>query len=130
MSVHGCGQAPPPQSHAPRSLSTAVRRSPSPSPTKATTPRRSSKPGTAGSKERSPVSANGWCAVGVEGLDGFQPPCLAFGPFGLGPGDGFPVRGEDQPRDRVAQLYPVAAGFVDVEKECLLNGVLVRAGFD
>src|SRR2546421_52536 len=102
-------------------LSTAVRRSPVPSPTKVTTPRRSSKPGTAGSKERaqqtatnaggdrSPASANRWCAVGMKGLDGFQAPCLAFGPFGLGPGDGFPVRGEDQPRDRVAQLYPVAA---------------------
>ena len=68
--------------------------------------------------------------VRVEGLDGLQPPGLALGPLGLGPGNRAPVRRQHQPRDRVGQLDPVAAGLVDVQEERLLDGVLVRAGLD
>jgi 5-carboxyvanillate decarboxylase len=71
-----------------------------------------------------------WGAVGVEGLDGFQPPGLALGPFGLGPGDRAPVRRQHQPRDRVAQLDPVAARLVDIKEERLLDRMLVRPRLD
>src|SRR3954451_21653593 len=69
-------------------------------------------------------------AVGVERLDRLQPPGLALGPFGLGPGDRAPVGCEYQPGDRVAELDTVAARLVDVQEERLLDRVLVRPGLD
>ena len=68
--------------------------------------------------------------MGVEGLDGLQAPRLPLGPLGLGPVDGRPVRGQDQPRPGGAGLDAVAAGLVDLEEEGLLDGVLVRARLD
>src|SRR5580693_2849080 len=69
-------------------------------------------------------------AVGMERADRLQAPGLALGPLGLAPADRLPVRGEDQPGHRVAQLDPVPARLVDVEEERLLDGVLVRPGLD
>ncbi|ELP64745.1 hypothetical protein STRTUCAR8_09605, partial [Streptomyces turgidiscabies Car8] len=69
-------------------------------------------------------------AVRVEGLDGLQAPRLPLGALGLRPGDQRPVGGEYQAGERVAQFDAVAARFVDVEEERLLDGVLVRAGLD
>ena len=63
-------------------------------------------------------------------LDRLQPPRLALPALFLGPDDRFPVRREDEPRASVGDFDAVAAGLVDVEEEGLLDGVLVRAGFD
>ncbi len=69
-------------------------------------------------------------AVGVEGLDGLQPPGLAFLAFLFGPHDRLPVRRQDQPRAGIGDFDAIAAGFIDIKKECLLDRVLVRSGFD
>ncbi len=66
----------------------------------------------------------------MEALDRLQAPRLAFRPFRQGPGDGLPVRRQDQPGPGVAQFDPVAARLVDVEEERLLDRVLVGAGLD
>src|SRR5690606_36172854 len=50
--------------------------------------------------------------------------------FRLRPGDGLPVRGEDEPGARVAQLDAIASRLVHVQEERLLDGVLVRPGLD
>src|ERR1700722_2544436 len=69
-------------------------------------------------------------AVGVEGLDGFQPPCLPLFALLFRPDDRFPVRCQDQPRAGIGDLDPVAAGLIDVKKESLLDRMLMRTGFD
>src|ERR1700748_3027220 len=73
---------------------------------------------------------NGRRAVGVKGLDGLQAPALALLALFLGPHDRLPVRRQNQPRARIGDFDPVAAGFVDVEEERLLDGVFVWAGLD
>src|ERR1700683_1166639 len=69
-------------------------------------------------------------AVAVERLDGPEPPSLAFFPFSLVPDDGFPVWRQNKPRAGIRHLDAVAAGFVEIEKESLLDGMLVRTGLD
>src|ERR1700760_622230 len=69
-------------------------------------------------------------AVGVKGCDGLQSPRLPFLAFLLGPDDRLPVRRQDQPRPGIGDFDPVAAGLIDVEKEGLLDRMLVRAGLD
>ena len=66
--------------------------------------------------------------MGMKRLDRLQPPRLALLAFLLGPHDRFPVRRQDQAGAGIGDLDPVAAGLVDVEEECLLDGVLVRTG--
>src|SRR6185437_3038485 len=68
--------------------------------------------------------------IGVERLDRLEAPGLAFFAFGFGPANGLPVRSEDQPRSGIGNFHAIATGFVDVQKESLLNSVLVRARFD
>ena len=68
--------------------------------------------------------------MGMETLDGLEAPGLALCALGLGPNDRLPVRGEDEPRAGVGDLDPVAAGFIDVEEEGLLDRMLVRPGLD
>ena len=68
--------------------------------------------------------------VRVEALDRLETPRLALLSLGFGPHDGLPVRREDQARAGVGDLDAVAAGFVDVQKERLLDRVLVGAGLD
>jgi hypothetical protein len=69
-------------------------------------------------------------AVGVEALDGLQPPGLALLALGLGPGDGLPIGIEDQAGAGIRDLDAISGRLVDIEKEGLLDGVLVRAGLD
>ena len=66
----------------------------------------------------------------MEGPNGLQSPGLASLTLRLCPGDGLPVRREDQARAGMGHLHAVAPGFIHVEEECLLHGVLVRPGFD
>jgi hypothetical protein len=68
--------------------------------------------------------------VGVERLDGLQPPSLALLALLLGPHDRLPVRRQDQPRAGVRDLDAVAAGLPDIEEEGLLDRMLVRPGLD
>src|ERR1700754_1159065 len=63
-------------------------------------------------------------------LDRLQPPRLSLPSLLLGPYDRLPVRRQNEPRAGVGDFDAVAAGFVDIEEEGLLDGVLVRAGFD
>ena len=44
--------------------------------------------------------------------------------------DGLPVGREDQPRAGIGELDAVAGRFLDIQKERLLDGVLVRPGLD
>src|SRR5882672_9243654 len=69
-------------------------------------------------------------AVGMKRLDRLQPPRLALPALLLGPDDRLPVRRENETGAGVGDLDPVATGFVHIEEERLLNGVLVRAGLD
>src|SRR5689334_4409494 len=69
-------------------------------------------------------------AVGVEGLDGLEPPGLALLALFLGPDDRLPVGREDQACAGVGDLDAVAAGLPDIEEEGLLDRVLVRAGLN
>src|SRR5436190_9848489 len=71
-----------------------------------------------------------WRAVGVKALDRLQAPGLTLPALLLGPDDGLPVRCQDQASTGVGHLDAVAAGLVDVEKEGLLDRVLVRSRFD
>src|SRR5215470_5022365 len=61
---------------------------------------------------------------------GGQAPGLALYSLGLRPADRLPVRSEDQPGARIAQLDPVAPRLVDVQEERLLDRVLVRSRLD
>src|SRR5436305_2074870 len=63
-------------------------------------------------------------------LDRLQSPRLALLALFFGPDDRLPVRREDQAGAGVGDFDAVAAGLPDVEEEGLLDGVLVRAGFD
>src|ERR1700750_1219511 len=63
-------------------------------------------------------------------LDRLPPPRLAPLALFLGPDDRLPVRCEDEAGAGVGDLDAVAAGFVDVEEEGLLDGMLVRPGLD
>src|ERR1700689_5232998 len=63
-------------------------------------------------------------------LDRLQSPGLALGALGIGPDDWLPVGGEDEAGAGVGDFDAVAAGLVDVEEGGLLDGMLVRAGFD
>src|ERR1700733_13331529 len=69
-------------------------------------------------------------AMGVEGLDGFQPPGLSFLALLLRPDDRLPVRRQNQPCAGIGDLDPVAAGLIHIEEESLLDRMLVRAGLD
>src|ERR1700733_1826996 len=69
-------------------------------------------------------------AMGVEGLDGFQPPGLSLLALLLRPDDRLPIRRQNQPCAGIGDLDPVAAGLIDVEEEGLLDRVLVRASLD
>src|ERR1700726_738913 len=69
-------------------------------------------------------------AMGMKRLDGLQPPRLTLLAFLLGPHDRLPVRRQNEAGAGVGDLDPVAAGFVDIEEEGLLDRVLVRAGLD
>src|SRR5687768_1684692 len=73
---------------------------------------------------------NRGCAMGVEGVDRLETPGLTLGPLGLGPGDDLVVRSEQQAGAGVAQLDAVASRLPYVQKECLLDRVLVRPGLD
>ena len=66
----------------------------------------------------------------MERLDRLHAPGLPLLALLLRPDDRLPVRCEDEARAGIADLDPVAAGFVDIEEEGLLDRVLVRAGFD
>src|SRR5207248_6607682 len=68
--------------------------------------------------------------VGVEAFDRLQSPGLALLPFRLRPDDGRPVGREHEPRAGAGDLDTIPAGFVDVQKERLLDRVLVRSGLD
>ena len=68
--------------------------------------------------------------MGVEGLDGFQPPGLTLLALGFRPGDGFPIGGEDKARAGIGQFHTVARRFPDIKEEGALDRVLVGAGFD
>src|SRR6266576_2419666 len=70
------------------------------------------------------------CAVGMKRLDRLQPPRLALLALFFGPHDRLPVGREDETGAGVGDFDAVAAGLVDIEEECLLDGVLVRAGLD
>src|SRR5690348_12148083 len=78
----------------------------------------------------SPSFADRWRAVGIKALDRLEPPGLAFLALGFGPGDGLPVRREDQSRAGVGELDAVAGRLPDIDKEGLLDCVLVRSGLD
>src|SRR3954451_2585932 len=52
-------------------------------------------------------------AMGVEGLDGLQPPGLALLALLLGPDNRLPVRCQDEAGSGVGDLDAVAAGLVD-----------------
>src|ERR1700724_4418126 len=69
-------------------------------------------------------------AMGMKRLDSLQAPCLTLLALVLGPHDRLPVRRQNEAGAGIGDLDPVAAGFVDIEKESLLDRVLVRAGFD
>src|ERR1700687_1190840 len=69
-------------------------------------------------------------AVGMKRLDRLQPPRLSLLALFLGPDDRLPVRREDEASAGIGDLDPIAAGLVDVEKERLLDGMLVRPGLD
>src|SRR5271167_245626 len=69
-------------------------------------------------------------AVGVKTFDRLQAPSLALLALGFGPDDRLPVRRQDEPGAGVGDFHAIAAGFVDVEKERLLDRVLVRPGLD
>src|SRR5215207_841084 len=66
----------------------------------------------------------------MERLDRLQPPCLALLALFLGPDDRLPVGREDEAGAGVGDFDAVAAGLIDIEKESLLDRVLVRAGLD
>ena len=68
--------------------------------------------------------------MGMKRLDRLQPPRLALLALFLGPHDRLPVGREDETGAGVGDFDAVAAGLVDIEEECLLDGVLMRAGFD
>src|SRR3954468_7278360 len=68
--------------------------------------------------------------MGVESLDRLEAPSLALAPFFLGPHNPLPVGRENEPRTCIGKLDPIAGRLPDVKKERLLDGVLVRAGFD
>ena len=69
-------------------------------------------------------------SVGVERLDGLQPPCLPLLALLFAPADRLPIRREDQTGARIHDLDAVAAGLINVEEKALLDGMLVRTGFD
>ena len=71
-----------------------------------------------------------WRAIGMKRLDGFQSPGLAFLSVLLRPRDRFPVGGQNQAGTGVRNFHSVAAGLVDVQKEGLLDGVLMWSRFN
>src|ERR1051326_9108655 len=66
----------------------------------------------------------------MERFNGFQSPSLAFLPFGLGPPDGFAIGRQNQASAGIGDLHAASAGFQNIEKKGLLDGVLVPAGLD
>src|SRR5690349_22103132 len=68
--------------------------------------------------------------MGVKRLDRFQAPRLSLLALLFGPDDRLPVRRQNETGPGIGDLDPVAARFVYIEKKGLLDGVLVRAGFD
>src|SRR6202522_3958134 len=56
-------------------------------------------------------------AVGMEGLNRFQPPRLSFLAVFLGPDNRLPVRRQNQPRPGIGDLDPVAAGLINIEEK-------------
>ena len=68
--------------------------------------------------------------MGMKRLDRLQPPRLPLLALLLGPHDRLPVRRQNKTGAGIGDLDPVAAGFVDIKEESLLDRVLVRAGLD
>ena len=66
----------------------------------------------------------------MKGLDGLQPPGLSLLAFALAPYDRLPVGRKDQSGTGIRHLDPIAARFEDIQEESLLDGVLVRTGFN
>src|SRR4029077_19169155 len=65
-------------------------------------------------------------ALGVERFDRLQSPGLSFPALGFGPADRLPVRRQHKACASAGHLDPVAAGFVHIKKEGLLDRVFVR----
>src|SRR5262245_8519788 len=80
--------------------------------------------------QRAGVLLNWRRPVGVKALDRLEPPRLPFLAFRLRPHDRLPVGRENQARARAVELDAIAARFVNVQEERLLDGVLVRSGLD
>jgi hypothetical protein len=66
--------------------------------------------------------------MGMKRLDRLQPPRQTLLARLLGPHDRLPVRRQNETGAGIGDLNPIAAGLVDVEEKCLLDGVLVLVG--
>src|SRR5271165_2566619 len=71
-----------------------------------------------------------WRSEGMEAFDRFQTPGLALPAFCLRPANGLPVRCQDQSCAGIGDLDAMPTGFEDVEKERLLDCVLVWPRLD
>src|SRR5581483_3587178 len=69
-------------------------------------------------------------SVSVKRLDRLESPGLTLLALRLAPANRFPVWRENQTRARIGDLHAITAGFIHIQKECLLDGVLVGTGFD
>src|SRR5215207_6534466 len=65
-------------------------------------------------------------AVLMERLDRLQAPCLALLAFCLVPHNWLPIRCKDEARACVGNFKTIAARFIHVQEECLLDGVFMR----
>src|SRR5688572_18845407 len=79
---------------------------------------------------RFPFLFHGRCAVLMERLDGLQSPCLSLLPFCLTPHNWLPIRREDEARTCVGNFKTIAARFIHVQEERLLDGMFMRTRFD
>src|SRR5215211_2057479 len=73
---------------------------------------------------------HGRCAVLMERLDGLQAPCLSLLAFRLAPHNWLPIRCKDEARTCVGNFKTIAARFIHVQEESLLDGVFMRTRFD
>src|SRR5579872_1134324 len=69
-------------------------------------------------------------AVGMKALDRLEAPGLSLFALGFAPADRLPIRRQDQPRAGIGDLDAVAARLIDIEEECLLHRMFMRAGLD
>ena len=63
-------------------------------------------------------------------FDRLKAPGLAFLALSLAPANRFPIGREDQTRPRITNLDAVPAGLIHIQKESLLDSVLVRPALD